>query len=247
MRVPFIAGNWKMHGSRAFVAQFLPALLTGESPSAEVAVFPPFVYLAQAHALLADSKIKLGAQNMEAHDEGAYTGEISGKMLKEFGCEYVLIGHSERRQRYGEADAFCLQKVLSAQANALVPLLCVGESLLEREQGKTFRVIEQQLKIIFASSQVKANAIVLAYEPIWAIGTGKAATPEMAQEVHAFMREKLASWIGHDLAQQVRIVYGGSVKPDNAKALFAQPDIDGALVGGASLLAESFIEIIRAA
>ena len=246
MRVPLIAGNWKMHGSRAFVAQILPALLAIKSESVEIAVFPPFVFLPQAQALLEGSAIKLGAQTMDAHDQGAYTGEISAKMLKECGCAYVLIGHSERRESYFETDDVCRQKVMAAQANGLTPMLCVGETLQEREAGKTFEVIERQLSAIFHEPKINPAPLVLAYEPVWAIGTGKTATPELAQTVHAFIREKLAAWLGNAVAQRMQILYGGSVKPDNAAGLLSQLDIDGALVGGASLVAESFIGIINA-
>jgi triosephosphate isomerase len=246
MRTPLIAGNWKMNGSRDFVAQILPALSAAASSSIEIAVFPPYVYLEQARALLKNSTVKLGAQNLNQHQEGAYTGEISAKMLKECGCEYVLIGHSERRQSFYENDASCLQKTLSAQATGLIPLLCVGETLEEREQNQTFTVIERQLAAVFNAPNVNHGAIVLAYEPVWAIGTGKTATPDMAQAVHGFMREKLSFWCGNDVAQGMRILYGGSVKADNAAGLLSQPDIDGALVGGASLVLESFIGIIHA-
>ncbi len=245
MRIPLIAGNWKMHGSRAFVAQILPALSAVVPSSIEVAVFPPFVFLPQAQALLEGSAIKLGAQNMDAHDQGAFTGEISAAMLKECACEYVLIGHSERRESYYETDESCMQKTLAAQLAGLTPMLCVGETLEEREQGKTFEVLERQLSAIFHEPRINPAPMVLAYEPVWAIGTGKTATPELAQTVHAFIREKLAAWLGNTVAQRMRILYGGSVKPDNAAGLLSQPDIDGALVGGASLVAESFIQIIN--
>ena len=246
MRIPLIAGNWKMHGSRAFVAQILPELLKIESSSAEIAVFPPFVFLPQAQVLLEGCAIKLGAQNMDSHDQGAYTGEISPVMLKECGCDYVLVGHSERRASYYETDDICREKVIAAQANGLTPILCVGETLEEREADKTFAVIERQLAAIFHEPKINPTPFVLAYEPVWAIGTGKTATPELAQTVHAFIREKLAAWLGNAVAQRMRILYGGSVKPDNAAGLLSQLDIDGALVGGASLVTESFIGIINA-
>lgn len=246
MRVPLIAANWKMHGSREFFDQILSNLMAIKLESVEIAVFPPFVFLPQAQVLLEESVIKLGAQNMDAHDQGAYTGEISATMLKECGCDYVLIGHSERRQSYGETDDLCRQKVIAAQANGLIPMLCVGETLQEREAGKTFEVLERQLSAIFHDSKINPTSLVLAYEPVWAIGTGKTAMPELAQTVHAFIREKLAAWLGDAVAQRMQILYGGSVKPDNAAGLLSQPDIDGALVGGASLVAESFIGIINA-
>lgn len=247
MRIPLIAGNWKMHGSRAFVAQILPVLSAAGPLSVEMAVFPPFVFLPQVQTLLEGSEIKFGAQNMDAHEQGAFTGEISAAMLKECGCHYVLVGHSERRESFYETDVSCMEKVIAAQAAGLVPILCVGETLDEREQGITFKVIERQLAAVFHEPSVDARKIVLAYEPVWAIGTGKTATPELAQTVHAFIREKLTHWLGNEVAQATRVLYGGSVKPDNAAGLLSQLDIDGALVGGASLVAESFIDICRAA
>lgn len=247
MRVPLIAGNWKMHGSRAFVDQVLPALSTAALSSVEVAVFPPYVFLSQAQSLLRHSAIKLGAQNVYAQNEGAYTGEVSAKMLKECACDYVLVGHSERREIFKETDQECLQKVLAAQEQGIKPILCVGETLTEREQNQTFAVIERQLAVVFAEQKVNSSEIVVAYEPVWAIGTGKTATPELAQAVHAFIREKLVMCLGNVAAQKMRILYGGSVKPDNAAGLLSQPDIDGALVGGASLSVESFMQICQAA
>lgn len=246
MRIPLIAGNWKMHGSRTFVAQILSTLLEIKPSSVEIAVFPPFVFLQQAQALLTESVVKLGAQTMDAHNQGPYTGEISPLMLKECDCHYVLVGHSERREYFVETDDVCREKVIAAQVNALTPILCVGETLQEREAGKTFEVIERQLAAIFHEPKINPAPLVLAYEPVWAIGTGKTATPELAQTVHAFIREKLAAWLGNAVAQRMRILYGGSVKPDNAAGLLSQLDIDGALVGGASLEAESFIGIINA-
>lgn len=246
MRIPLIAGNWKMHGSRAFVAEILPALTAISGSSVEIAVFPPFVFLPQARALLENSAIKLGAQNMSVQDQGAYTGEISAAMLKECGCDYVLVGHSERRELYHETDDLCREKVIAAQANGLMPILCVGETLEEREAGKTFEVIERQLSAVFHESKINPSSLILAYEPVWAIGTGKTATPELAQTVHSFIREKLAECVGNTIAQKMRILYGGSVKPDNAVGLLSQSDIDGALVGGASLMVESFVGVIDA-
>ncbi len=247
MRTPFIAGNWKMHGSRDFVTRMLSALIDIEQSNVEVAVFPPSVYLAQVQSLLANSWIKFGAQNMNEHQEGAYTGEISAAMLKEYGCDYVLVGHSERRQLVHETDAVCAAKVMSAQAHNLTPILCVGETFSEREQDETFGVIERQLAAVFNEKMLNPAKIVLAYEPVWAIGTGKTATPEMAQAVHAFIRRLLAENLGETVAQSMRILYGGSVKADNAADLLAQRDIDGALVGGSSLVVESFIGIVNAA
>lgn len=235
-----------MHGSRAFVAQTLSALTAIEVNAVEIAIFPPFVFLPQAQALLAGSAIKLGAQNVNAQNQGAFTGEISALMLKECDCAYVLVGHSERRELYHESNASCLAKTIAVQAAGLTPVLCVGETLQEYEEGQTFEVIERQLAAVLHELKVNAKQLVLAYEPVWAIGTGKTATPDIAQGVHAFMRQKISAWLGHAVAQDLRILYGGSVKPDNAAGLLSQPDIDGALVGGASLSSEMFIDICRA-
>src|SRR2546423_6483397 len=225
-----------MHGSRAANNALLDALLAqlGREPGAECALCPPFPYLEQVSARLRGTPMALGAQNASEHAQGAYTGEVSAAMLKEFGCRYAIVGHSERRQHYGESDAQVAAKFAAAQSAGIVPILCVGETLQEREAGKTEEVVARQLDAI-----ANFGNAVLAYEPVWAIGTGRNATPEQAQAVHEFLRRRLSA--------DVRILYGGSVKAQNAAALFAMPDVDGGLIGGASLVAKDFIEIVRAA
>lgn len=246
MRQPFIAGNWKMQGDKAFVDNLLQALESIDQLPVKTAVFPPFVYLIQAHQYLQHSPMHLGAQNMSDHEPGAYTGEISASMLTDVGCKYVLVGHSERRQYNGESDELCALKVVAAQKSGLIPILCVGETLQQRQQKQTLTIIEKQLATVIKHDDVDASRLVIAYEPIWAIGTGQTATPEVAQEVHGFIRKLLESWVG-ELADNIICLYGGSVKPSNAAELLAMPDIDGALVGGASLKAEAFIAICQAA
>ena len=238
-RTRLVAGNWKMHGSRASNGALLEAVLgeLGRQSAAECAVCPPFPYLEQVGARLAGSAVALGAQNVSEHAQGAFTGEVSAAMLKEFGCRYVIVGHSERRQRYGESDAQVAAKFAAASAAGLTPILCVGETLQERESGRTQEVVARQLDAVLNTSAF--GSAVLAYEPVWAIGTGRNATPEQAQAVHAFLRGRLAA--------ETRILYGGSVKAQNAAAIFAMPDVDGGLIGGASLLAQDFIGIVRAA
>jgi triosephosphate isomerase len=248
-RRPFVAGNWKMNASRAVSAALLASLkreLSGRE-KAEVAVCPPYLYIPLAAETLAGSAIVWGGQNLDTHAAGAYTGEVSGAMLKDYGCSCVIVGHSERRALYGESDALVAEKFAAAQAAGLVPILCVGETLAEREAGRTEAVVSRQLDAVLAQSGVAslANA-VLAYEPVWAIGTGKTATAQQAQDVHAFIRSKLAA-LNAAVAQGLRILYGGSVKGANAKELFSQPDVDGGLIGGASLQAEEFLAIVRAA
>jgi triosephosphate isomerase len=234
-----VAGNWKMNGSRASNAALLGALVEtlGRETGVEVAVFPPFPYLAQAAERLAGTPLAWGAQNLSEHSSGAHTGEVSAAMVKDLGCRYVIVGHSERRSLYGESDDRVAAKFAAAQAAGLTPILCVGETLEEREAGRTEAVVARQLDAILKRYPFE-NA-VLAYEPVWAIGTGRNATPEQAQAVHAFLRERVSG--------QTRILYGGSVKAQNARATFAMPDVDGGLVGGASLVADEFIEIARAA
>jgi triosephosphate isomerase len=225
-------------------------LLDRSKPSdkVEVAVCPPAVYVHDVGAALRGSHIALGAQNMYHTEEGAYTGEISGKMLKDLGCRYVILGHSERRQLMGETDAQVNQKVHAALKVGLVPIVCVGETLDQREAGQTTTVVRTQTQGSLAGlTSEQAAGIVLAYEPVWAIGTGKTATPAQAEEVHADIRALLSTMFGAETAQKIRIQYGGSVKADNAKELLSQPNIDGALVGGASLKADSFLPIIEAA
>jgi triosephosphate isomerase len=231
-RSRLVAGNWKMHGSRASIAALLDALLR-ENPGSGCAVCAPFPYLAQVAERLRGSAIAWGAQNVSEHAQGAYTGEVSAAMLAEFGCRYVIVGHSERRQLYRETDAQVAEKFAAVKAAGMTPILCVGETLEEREAGRTEDVVARQL------GAVKFESAVLAYEPVWAIGTGKNATPEQAQAVHAFLRRGVSS--------DTPILYGGSVKPQNAAAIFAMPDVDGGLIGGASLVAKDFLDIVKAA
>ena len=228
-----------MNGSRAANRALLDALLRelAAQGGAEVAICPPFPYLAQVAEKLHGTPFAWGAQNVSEHAQGAYTGEVSAEMLKDFGCRYVIVGHSERRQRYGESDAQVAAKFAAAQSAGLTPILCVGETLAEREAARTEDVVARQLDAVLAKSSF--GAAVLAYEPVWAIGTGRNATPEQAQAVHAFLRRKVSG--------ETRILYGGSVKAQNAAAIFAMPDVDGGLIGGASLVANEFIEIARAA
>lgn len=248
MRQPLIAGNWKMNGDLQFNAKLLSELLAGisEIKSAELAVMPPDVYLAQVQAVLTNSKIRWGAQNVSQHANGAYTGEISAQMLQDFKCHYVIVGHSERRQYHFETNEVVAQKVITAIQANLVPIVCVGETLQQREAGKTFEIIKQQLEAVLRldHNQLAQSAWLVAYEPVWAIGTGKSASAEQAQEVHEAIRQQLRAYAA-SLADTCRIIYGGSVKPDNARALLAMPDIDGALVGGASLKAKDFLELGR--
>ena len=250
MRKPFVAGNWKMHGSKASIL----SLLTGLNSKAEelgnvdVAVCPPAIYIDFTLRSLNNDCISVGAQNMaEEPVQGAFTGEVSVEMLKDMGCKYVVLGHSERRAIYGETDAQIAAKVKTALEAGIVPILCVGETLEERESGIMEQVIETQLDAVLNTSGISAfNNTVIAYEPVWAIGTGVTASPAQAQEVHAFIRGKLAL-LDPQVAEQVIIQYGGSVKPNNAEELFGQPDIDGGLIGGASLNADDFIAICKAA
>lgn len=248
MRRTIIAGNWKMHGTRSSVQELLQ-VLTNELPEtsvAEMIIFPPFVFLEQAQRLLEDSVIKWGAQNVATEQSGAFTGEISADMLCEFACQYVLVGHSERRQLYGETNQIVAKKFALAQQAGLTPIVCVGETINEREQGLTQQIVSQQLEAILQLPGGVKNLgqAVVAYEPVWAIGTGLTATPEQAQEIHALLRQQVAQQ-DPVIAQQLSILYGGSVKASNAKALFAMPDIDGSLVGGASLNAQEFLEIFH--
>lgn len=246
MRKKLVAGNWKMNGSLADNA----ALLTALKPALagiDAVVCVPFPYLSQAQAALAGSSIAWGAQNLSEQSKGAFTGEVSAAMLLEFGCTYVIVGHSERRSLYGESDALVASKYKAAQAAGLTPILCVGESLDERESGVTEAVVARQLDaVIEAAGVASLTKAIVAYEPVWAIGTGKTASPEQAQAVHAFIRGKIAA-LDAGVADQLVIQYGGSVKASNAAELMAQPDIDGGLIGGASLVADEFVAICRAA
>ena len=246
MRKKLVAGNWKMHGSLAENAALLSALKSAMA-GIDAVVCVPFPYLAQAQAALTGSSIAWGAQNLSEHAKGAFTGEVSAAMLLDFGCTYVIVGHSERRSLYGESDAVVASKYVAAQAAGLTPVLCVGESLEERESGVTEAVVARQLDAVIEAAGVASLAkAVVAYEPVWAIGTGKTASPEQAQAVHAFIRSKIAALDAY-IADQLVIQYGGSVKAANASELMAQPDIDGGLIGGAALIAEEFVAICQAA
>jgi triosephosphate isomerase len=233
-RTRLVAGNWKMHGSRAANRALLDAILKGlDRDGADCAVCVPFPYLADMKEWLQATPLAWGAQNVSEHEKGAYTGEVAASMLVEFGCRYALVGHSERRHIYRESDQQVGAKYAAARKAGLTPIVCVGETLDEREAGRTEEVVARQL------DAVKFQGGVLAYEPVWAIGTGRNATPEQAQAVHAFLRKR----VSNDTA----ILYGGSVKAQNAAAIFAMPDVDGGLIGGASLVAEDFLSILRAA
>ena len=248
MRRKLVAGNWKMHGGLAQNAELLDAVRSGVGalPGVDCAVCVPFPYLAQAQQKLSGSAVKLGAQNVHQLEKGAYTGEVSAAMLRDFACHYVIVGHSERRSYYGESSHLVAEKHLAAQKAGLVPILCVGESLGQRESGITEQVVAEQLDALIQLGGVQAlRGAVVAYEPVWAIGTGKTATSAQAQAVHAFIRQRVASHDGK-IASGLCILYGGSVKAGNAAELFAMPDIDGGLIGGASLVADEFLAICRA-
>ena len=246
MRKKLVAGNWKMHGSLAENAALLSAIKPALA-GIDAVVCVPFPYLAQAQSVLAGSSIAWGAQNVSEQAKGAFTGEVSAAMLLDFGCKYVIVGHSERRSLYGESDALVAGKYQAAQAAGLTPILCVGESLDERESGVTEAVVARQLDAVIDAAGVGSLAkAVVAYEPVWAIGTGKTASPQQAQAVHAFIRGKIAA-LDAGIANQLIIQYGGSVKAANAAELMAQPDIDGGLIGGASLVADEFVAICLAA
>ena len=250
MRRLLIAGNWKMNLNRADSVALARALVerAGEAADADLAICPPSVYLDAVGQTVADSPIALGAQNMYHEAEGAFTGEVSASMLLDVGCRYVILGHSERRHILGETDADVNRKIFAALEAQLVPILCVGETLQERESNRTAEVVATQFDGSLAGiSAQQAAQIVIAYEPVWAIGTGKVATPEQAEEVHADLRRLLETRYNAEVASQVRIQYGGSVKAENAAQLLNQPNIDGALVGGASLKADSFLGIVTAA
>ena len=246
MRKPFIAGNWKMYKTAAEARVVARALKSkaADFSDREVAICPAFTSLFAVAEELRGSEIRLGGQNAHWETQGAFTGEISAAMLKEAGCAYVIIGHSERRQYFGESDATVNKRTKAVLAAGLTPIVCIGETLQEREANETFSVLERQLKKGLEGIPPTA-VLVIAYEPVWAIGTGKTATPAQAQEAHSFIRKEFGKLFGDSAAQAVRILYGGSVKPDNMSALMAQPDIDGGLVGGASLEADSFGKIIR--
>ena len=245
MRRKLVVGNWKMNGSRAANAELLAALKAAGPWVAEVAVCAPAVYLGEVALSLQGEEIKWGAQDCSAFESGAYTGEMSAAMLAEFGCRFVLVGHSERRAMHGESDQLVADKAKAALAHRLTPIVCVGETLAEREAGQTDAVVKRQLSAVIHTLAHCVPQMVVAYEPVWAIGTGKTASPEQAQAVHALLRAQLKAATAH--AADMKILYGGSVKADNAAVLFAQPDIDGGLIGGASLKAADFAAICRAA
>ncbi len=250
MRKKFIAGNWKMFTTAGAAGQLAAAVVKGLGAETryDVAVCPPFPYLERVAKVLHGSPVGLGGQNLYPEKEGAFTGEVSPAMLVDAGCRYVILGHSERRHKLGENDAFINRKVHAALASALTVILCLGETLQEREAYQTEKVLDNQLTQGLAGVGVESlRRLVLAYEPVWAIGTGRNATPEQAQEAHAFLRRRVAEICGADAARSLVIQYGGSVKPDNAAELLQQADVDGALVGGASLQADSFLAIARAA
>jgi triosephosphate isomerase len=253
MRQKFVAGNWKMHGSKASVDALMAGLIkqADQAGAAKIAVCPPSLYIDQVVTALKAAgcdRIEVGAQNMTTEaDAGAFTGEVSARMLKDMGCSYVILGHSERRSMFGETSQLVAEKVKTALENDLTPILCIGETLAEREAGKLEAVIAEQVEAVVSVVGIEAFAkVVIAYEPVWAIGTGKTASAEQAQEAHAYVRGLLAK-SSPDVAEKVVIQYGGSMKPGNAEELMAQPDIDGGLIGGASLNADDFMAICRAA
>lgn len=250
MRKKVIAGNWKMYNdlqeSQNLISKLINGL-SGQSYNCEVIICPPYTSLSEAYSLIKNTNIKLGAQNMHFEDSGAFTGEISGKMLKSTGCEYVIIGHSERRTIFGETDQVINKKLKKALKDGLKPIFCIGETLDERDKDITRDVIRRQITEGLLEMPIDdLKSMIIAYEPVWAIGTGKVASPEQAQEVHDYIRHLIRDRFSEDSAQNLVIQYGGSVKPENAKELLSQNDIDGALVGGACLKAESFIDIIKA-
>jgi len=249
MRRPMVTGNWKMHGSRAAAARLVGELIAGDTGIGEVdvVVCPPFIYLAEVGRQLRGTTIGLGAQDVCAEETGAHTGEVSAAMLADVGCKYVIVGHSERRAMYGEDDILVARKFVAAQRHGLVPILCVGESLEERERGATHEVVTRQLEAVLGVTGVSGLAgAVIAYEPVWAIGTGRTAEPRQAQEVHALIRGRIAEKDAR-ISASLRVLYGGSVKASNAAELFAMADVDGGLIGGASLQADEFGKICTAA
>jgi triosephosphate isomerase len=245
MRQPLVAGNWKMNGSTGSIKALVEGIKAGIDAvtTAEMVVCPPYVYIPTVAQLLQGSKVNYGAQDVSDQEAGAYTGEVAPGMLKDVGCKYVIVGHSERRSIYRESDAYTARKFAAARKAGLVPVLCVGELLDEREQGITEQVVARQLDAVISLEGIAAmEGAVIAYEPVWAIGTGKTASPAQAQEVHAFIRGKLAGF-NSVVAGKVRILYGGSMNPGNAAELLSMPDIDGGLIGGASLKAADFLAI----
>lgn len=249
MRRPIVAANWKLNGSLEMAASLVPAINShcANNGDVDVVLAPPYPYMMNVSELITSANLHLGAQSAAQHQSGAYTGEVSANMLAEFGCKFVIVGHSERRQFYGESDLIVAEKFMRIQASGLLPILCVGESLEQREQGVMQETIVKQVEAVVQQAGIDAMShSVIAYEPIWAIGTGKTASPAQAQEVHAMIRTQISKR-SPSIAQQLRILYGGSVKADNAAELFSQTDIDGGLIGGASLVAEQFNAIVSAA
>jgi triosephosphate isomerase len=249
MRKPVIAGNWKMHGTLEEASALVRSLKAScDTPAVDVVVCPPFTALAAVAPLLEGTRLRLGAQDVYWEDQGAFTGEVSPRMLADAGCRFVIIGHSERRTLFGETDQAVRRKLLAALRHQLTPIVCIGETLAERDANRTFEVLTRQLEGAFAETpSAEAARAILAYEPVWAIGTGRNATPEQAQEAHAFIRQWLAKRWGSAAGERIRIQYGGSVNAGNAEGLLQQPDVDGALVGGASLKADAFGAIVKAA
>ena len=247
MRKKIVAGNWKMNNNKSETAELIQALKSlSFSTDVRVMIAPAFTHLAQAEELTQGGRIEVLAQNMNANDSGAFTGEISAKMLNSIGINKVILGHSERRAYYNETDAELKQKVKTALTHDMEVVFCFGEELDQRKAGSHFEVVQSQLEnVLFDLNSTEWSKIILAYEPVWAIGTGETASPEQAQDIHAFIRGLIASKYDEDLAQDVSILYGGSIKPANASAIFSQPDVDGGLIGGASLNAEDFIAIIQ--
>lgn len=246
MRQQLVVGNWKMNGQLQQIKQFFSEMngLLGTRPSPQVVIAPPALYIPIMHSL-AEPGIKIAAQNLYPKDSGAYTGELSAPMLKDYGCAYVLVGHSERRQIFDENENFVAEKFHHVKDHGMIPILCVGETLIEREKGHTEQAIAKQLLAVSEKDKFGFQSCIVAYEPVWAIGTGKTATPEQAQNVHQFIRKFISDLLNDNEAQQIPLLYGGSVNEHNAEALFSMPDIDGGLVGGASLNAKQFVEIIK--
>jgi len=245
---PLIAGNWKMNGSLAANEALVKAMLDGlrgQAQGADMALCVPAPYLGQLQSLLTDSPISWGAQDVSSHEQGAYTGEVSATMLKDFACRFAIVGHSERRQYHGETDGLVADKAKAALAHGITPIVCVGETLAERDAGQTEAVVKRQLAAVIHAVAHCTSEIVVAYEPVWAIGTGKTASPEQAQQVHAVLRAQLAAATQHP--ERVHILYGGSMNASNAASLLAQPDIDGGLIGGASLKVADFLQIVASA
>jgi triosephosphate isomerase len=245
MRRKLVVGNWKMHGSHKVNAELLAGIVEAGPFGADVAVCVPFPYLSETAVTLASTPLRWGAQDCSAHEQGAYTGEVSVSMLAEFGCRYVIVGHSERRAYHGESDQLVADKAKAALSRGLTPIVCVGETLAQREAGETEVVVKRQLSAVIHTLGHCAGEMVVAYEPVWAIGTGRTASPEQAQAVHAVLRSQLRAATAH--ADAMLLLYGGSVKPDNAATLFGQSDIDGGLIGGAALKSADFVAVCRAA